>query len=339
MNASEVNQIPVLLLAWRRPSAVERVIDALRTVSPATVYVSCDGPRDWGGAEGQKVTLVRNAIDKFIDWECNVYKLYHNTNQGCYASVTTAISWFFDHVKFGIILEDDCVPHEDFFSLCSALNHRFANDHRIWSICGSNFQAGARIGQASYYFSINGDSWGWATWARAWNVFPAAKRDWAEFRDSDRFSDVFPIPCERTYWRNLLDDQFSNPSSLKHWDYEWWLASWMNNALHAWSNVPLIKNIGYGDDASHTKSLFPFGRCNVAPLGPITHPTFVLPSRDADRHAFMWRRGGKEIMERERYRFLYPWILRYREVDSKGLRVYLSSAVSRLFKRISRFLP
>ena len=36
---------PILILAWRRPLSLERVIDALRIHSPTLLYVARDGPR------------------------------------------------------------------------------------------------------------------------------------------------------------------------------------------------------------------------------------------------------------------------------------------------------
>ena len=59
-------------------------------------------------------------------------------------SITTA---------FGIILEDDCVPHLDFFTFCEDLLGRYAEDARVSTITGNNFQDGQRRGDSSYYFS------------------------------------------------------------------------------------------------------------------------------------------------------------------------------------------
>ena len=45
-----------------------------------------------------------------------IESLYSDVNQSCRLGVSRAITWFFEQVEEGIILEDDCLPHPDFFS-------------------------------------------------------------------------------------------------------------------------------------------------------------------------------------------------------------------------------
>jgi hypothetical protein len=58
---------------------------------------------------------LRQVIEQEIDWPCQIERLYSDVNQGCRLGVSRAITWFFEQVEEGIILEDDCVPHPDFF--------------------------------------------------------------------------------------------------------------------------------------------------------------------------------------------------------------------------------
>ena len=76
-------------------------------------------------------------IDLEIDWPCRIEKLYSDVNQGCRLGVSRAITWFFEQVEEGIILEDDCVPHPDFFYYCTNLLERYRHDTRVWCISGN----------------------------------------------------------------------------------------------------------------------------------------------------------------------------------------------------------
>ena len=67
---------PILILAWRRPLSLERVIDALRIHSPTLLYVACDGPSDNRPGEAAKVSATREVIRKSIDWPCEVHHLF-----------------------------------------------------------------------------------------------------------------------------------------------------------------------------------------------------------------------------------------------------------------------
>lgn len=301
--------VPVLLIVWRRPDTLRQLIQRHPAGGAIALYVACDGPNPHRPGEEKKVAATRAVIESEIDWPCHIERFYSEINHGCRLGVSRAITWFFERVEEGIILEDDCIPHPDFFPYCASLLELYRNDTRIWSVCGSNFQLGRKRGAASYYFSIHGDSWGWATWRRAWLNYSSAQAKWPEFRDAGRFEDVFPDPLERLYWTEILDRLFliGEPSA---WDYQWWLACWMNNALHAWPNVNLVTNSGFTQEGTHTlsPSRFVFAEMDVEPLGAIIHPEFVLPSRAADRFAFRHRRSGGRYAFKKRLGFLYPFI-------------------------------
>jgi hypothetical protein len=130
---------PLLLIAWRRPHTLRQVIDAIRPVVPTRLYVACDGPNPERPGEAEKVAATRAVIEHEIDWPCQIERLYSDVNQGCRLGVSRAITWFFEQVEEGIILEDDCLPHPDFFSYCATLLERFRHDTRVWSINGSQF--------------------------------------------------------------------------------------------------------------------------------------------------------------------------------------------------------
>lgn len=320
--------MPLLLIVWRRAHTLHQLIDAIRPIAPTRLFVACDGPNPDRSDESEKVFATRSVIEHEIDWPCHIERLYSDSNQGCRLGVSRAISWFFEQVEEGVILEDDCVPHPDFFSYCTTLLQRYQHDERVWGICGSNFQLGHRRGSASYYFSIHGDSWGWATWRRAWVHYIEAEKQWPVFRDSGRLEDIFPIPQEQKYWREILDRLFieGKPDT---WDHQWLLASWMNNGLHAWPNTCLISNVGFDLEGTHTFGDSRFASLKLEALGEIAHPRFILPSREADEFAFLHRRRGLSQIEKAKYGWKYSWVLRTRQIRREGLLQYIGSRLYR----------
>jgi len=324
---------PLLLIAWRRPHILRQVIDAIRPVAPTRLFVACDGPNPERPGESEKVAATRQLIEQEIDWPCQIDRLYSDVNQGCRLGVSRSISWFFEQVEEGIILEDDCVPHPDFFPYCTTLLERYREDTRIWSICGSNFQLGNKRGDASYYFSIHGDSWGWATWRRAWKHYHDAEDKWFPFRDACRLNDVFPIAEERVFWRETIDSLFIQ-KLYSAWDFQWWLASWMNNGLHAWPNSCLISNRGFDSDGTHTLISGHLDSLPLEALGPLQHPDFIVPCREADQFSFLYRRDGLRRVEKARLGHFYPWLLRARQIRSEGIPAYISSRILRRKARL-----
>jgi hypothetical protein len=89
--------------------------------------------------EIEKVNLVRKIVTT-IDWPCKTRTLFSKYNLGCKIAVSHGIKWFFENEEEGIILEDDCLPHLDFFLFCEKLLEKYRNDERILTITGDNFR-------------------------------------------------------------------------------------------------------------------------------------------------------------------------------------------------------
>ncbi len=311
---------PVLLIAWRRPHTLRQVINAMRPVAPTRLFVACDGPNPNRPGEAEKVAATRDLIEQEIDWPCQIERLYSDVNQGCSIGPIRAISWFFDQVEEGIILEDDCVPHPDFFSYCQTLLERYRFDTRVWCVSGNNFQKGQWRGDGSYYFGRIPLIWGWATWSRCWQHYDRDLGNWPLFRDSGFLNTVFDDPVERSYWRNIWQRTYEKKVLITWWDYQWTFACVVNGGLTALPNRNLVRNVGFGDDATHTT-----GKGVDTTIGygidPHLHPSFLLRDSAADSYTFNQHFGGKWL------RFPRSVIRIPRRAAGKAIR-YVSSLIS-----------
>ena len=282
---------PLLLIAWRRPHTLRQVIDAIRPVRPTHLFVACDGPNPERFGEAEKVASTRAVIEHVIDWPCQIERLYSDVNQGCRLGVSRAITWFFEQVDEGIILEDDCVPHPDFFFYCTTLLKHYRHDTRVWCISGNNFQNGQWRGDGSYYFSRYNHCWGWASWRRCWQHYDGELSQWLALRDSGLLETMFEDPLERKYWTRIwqrLWDQ-GKPDT---WDYQWTFTCLANGGLTTLPNRNLVSNVGFGEDATHTTG----GANNTSiseGVDPNQHPSFLLRDVPADRYSYDRMFGGK----------------------------------------------
>ena len=288
---------PILLIVWRRPHALRQVINALRLVTPTRLFVACDGPNLERPSEAKKVAATRALIKQEIDWPCQVECLYSDENQGCSLGPIRAISWFFENVEEGIILEDDCVPHPDFFSYCATLLERYRQDTRVWCISGNNFQNGNWRGDGSYYFSRYNHCWGWASWRRCWQHYDVDLRNWPSFRDLGHLETVFDDPLERRYWSERWQKSFEQVTPITWWDYQWTFACLSNGGLTTLPNQNLVKNIGFGEDATHTFD--PVAQGEIQGLYPLKHPSFLCRDHAADKYTFLHHFGGAELLSQQ----------------------------------------
>ncbi len=277
---------PILLISWKRPEKTLKVINQIRKIKPTKIYFACDGPLKGDHLNQKKVFETREIINKEIDWNCEIKKLYSDSNNGCKIGVSKAISWFFENEEHGIILEDDCIPHLDFFNFCSVLLIKYQNDTRIWSICAHNQQEGQKKGVGSYYFSKYSHCWGWASWRRCWENYDPYLKDWPKLKKEKFLNDIFLSRKEIFYWENIFDNIYykSQPNT---WDYQWTYTCFKNSGLSIIPNINLINNIGFDEDATHTikggsqtnnKEL----RFKNTGIFPLIHPNVIAKSRSAD---------------------------------------------------------
>lgn len=316
-------QTPVLLLTWRRPRTLGMILDAIRPISPRFLFVACDGPNQQRAGEEEKVAACRALVEREIDWPCQIERLYFDTNQGCRLAVSRSITWFFDQVPEGIILEDDCIPHPDFFPYCSTLLNRYRHDTRVWCISGSNFQNGQWRGDGSYYFSNYAHCWGWASWRRCWQHYDSELSQLKPLLNSPLIKTIFSDPLEQQYWSQLWE-QLRDKGEPDSWAYRWLFSCLVNGGLTALPNRNLVQNVGIGEDATHTRfsgrnpivTLFSEGLQNI------DSPTFVLRDGDADRYSFEHVFGGRNLR--------YPGrLLRFPLRASEPLRHWLKKTLQR----------
>ncbi|MDJ0879215.1 MAG: glycosyltransferase family 2 protein [Halieaceae bacterium] len=282
---------PILLLVFNRPAETARVFQAISRARPERLYIAADGPRPDRPGEAERCAEVREAVAA-VDWPCTVKTLFREQNLGCKAAVSDAISWFFAQETAGIVLEDDCLPHPDFFPYCSTLLEHYAEDERVAMITGDNFQQGQRRGDAAYYFSRYPHVWGWASWRRAWRHYQGDMAFWPHWKRSPEWRALFADGAERGLWEGIFDRMHAQ--AIDSWAYCWLASTWYTGGLTATPNANLISNIGFGEGATHTLAGSADGELPVAALGELSHPADVVRDSAADDFVFEHHYGGRD---------------------------------------------
>jgi len=279
---NETLDTSILFLIFDRPDLTAKVFETIRQAAPKRLYVAGDGPRDRDPVRRSEIEQARR-VATAVDWDCEVHTLIRKDNLGCRVAVSTAIDWFFEQEEEGIILEDDCVPSPSFFRYCGELLERYRNDERIMCISGDNFQQGRTVTPYSYYFSKFNHCWGWATWRRAWAHYDRNMSGWPEFRDGDglvAWSDGSKAHTQ--YWRNIFDTAAAG--EIDSWAYRWTFSCWAQNGLTCLPARNLVKNIGFDERATHTKSSGGWlETLDARELDfPLSHPKHVVRNVAAD---------------------------------------------------------
>ena len=287
---------PVALIIFNRPETTARVFAEIAKVKPPKLLVVGDGPRIDRAGESELVALTQ-AIIRNVDWPCEVLTNFSEVNLGCKNRVSSGIDWIFQQVEEVIILEDDCLPEISFFRFCQEMLELYREDKRVGVISGDNFQFGRRYGSDSYYFSKYVHIWGWASWRDRWQItYDVNMKKWPLARDNGLLATLMNNSREISYWKRIFNKV--HLGKIDTWDYQWIFANWLLNRLTILPSVNLISNIGFDQNATHTKWQSELANLTTMPMNfPLIHPNGFFRNIDADNFSYrkcfrvpLWKR-------------------------------------------------
>ncbi|SDX26930.1 hemolytic protein HlpA [Paenibacillus sp. CF384] len=307
--------IPIVLFFFRRKDTIIRIIDRLSIVKPRKLYLISDGPRN--NIEKKEVEECRAAVEKHINWDCEVIKNYSVNNKGIYDRIGLGAKWVFEKEEKAIFLEDDNLPETTFFKFCEEMLDTYENDTRILWVCGTNYLEKYEPKQnISYVFTQHLLPCGWASWSKKFNQFYDG--------EMSLFEDKYLFEKLKNQYSNkaLFKQQYYLFQRTKHllktdkrsssWDYQMAFSIRINGLYGVSPTINQIQNIGVDEFSEHGGTSFNnvmtrrFCGMKSFPLEfPLKHPTTVLPDINYEEKV------GNII--------LYPWYLR----TTKGIVKYI----------------
>jgi hypothetical protein len=215
----KIQKEPVALIFFKRDT-VFQVLSAIKDYKPEKLFLIADGGRN---EDEHSICLnLRKKVESYIDWQCRVYKIYQDCNLGCRKGIPQGLDKIFQLVDRVIILEDDCVPSQDFFVFCEEMLEYYENDNRIFTIVGSNFLSHKKWGtNNSYFFSGYAETWGWATWKRCWEKYDADIKQWPLWVKEKMLSKIFLKKNEIAFWADVFQQVYDKTINCDPWDYQW----------------------------------------------------------------------------------------------------------------------
>lgn len=309
----------VLFLVFNRPELTRESFAAISAARPPRLYVAADGPRPQRKEDAERCRLTRE-LATAVTWPCEVKTLFRNRNLGCKRACASAISWFFRQEPEGIILEDDCVAHPDFFPFCDETLARYREEPRVMLIGGSNFQYGKKRGPGSYYFSLFPHIWGWASWASAWKAYDPAMADVDRYIARHMAATIGHAGAFKVFLRNFLLAAHGVDDT---WDFQLVYSIWKKEGLCVIPNANLIRNIGNVPDSAHARTETIMACRSVRGLGAVRHPDSLERHVEADQfHCEMLAAEPHDIADT----LLREGVKRLREGDTQANHDLLAAA-------------
>lgn len=269
------------IIVFNRPELTEKVMLEIKKAKPENFFIIADGPRSKNKKDEELCKETLKKVLKNINWACNVYKNVSVKNLGCKKRVVSGLNWVFSKVEDCVILEDDTIPSQSFFSYCSELLEKYRDNNSIGLISGDNFLFNKVKIKESYYFSKYCHIWGWATWKRVWSKYDADVTFWPSFKENNVLNQILDNNNEITKCKKNFQNVFDE--KIDTWDYQLTLMFWKEKLLSIMPNKNLVSNIGFGLDATHTKSINYMSNMKHFDIEfPLTHPTNIDINIEAD---------------------------------------------------------
>lgn len=238
------NEVPVLILFFNRLGGMENTFNILREIKAKYIYLASDGARSESESFG--VDLIRNKVESFIDWPCEIKTLYRKDNLGCKLAVSTAIQWFFSEVDAGIVLEDDCTPNLTFFKFCKNMLNAYRGDKSVATISGrKHFDIDMN---QDYSFCNRFFCWGWASWSDRITGLDVDEPYSATYELHSRPE----CTIENMYVNGVIG--LLKSKQVNSWAYSYEMLFREKHQYCIVPNANMIRNVGFGDGGTHSKS-------------------------------------------------------------------------------------
>lgn len=272
---------PVLFIVFKRFDTALKVFEQIRKAQPPRLYIAADAPRLDVEGEADDCQKTRNII-KLVDWPCEVKTLFQTENQGCGLGPYKAISWFFENEEQGIVLEDDCVAHPDFFPYMDMMLDRYKNDERISLLTGRNFIEKYYYKDCSYFLSALHFCWGWASWRRVWQHYDYKLTTVKLLPYAKHLYNIWGWQPQIILWRLTIFMNCKVHPEMDVWDYQFAISTQMRETYTIIPSVNLVHNVGYDERATHTENIG-YKDIEVHSILPLVHPKNLELSKEFDK--------------------------------------------------------
>lgn len=208
-------EVPVLYITFCRPEYARLSFDAIKRAQPRKLYFYSNKAREDRPDEVRRNEEVR-AFVKEIDWDCEVVTWFRDEYVDIYTSLWGAMDWLFSNEEKGIVLEEDCVASEAFFTYCEKMLEFYKDDKRVSIISGNNRTPEYNPSGKRVFLTTHVDIYGWANWANRWKSNDWEMKQWPiDFKKVRLYFGDF-LPAYRIYrgWKRL----HSSIKTYRPWD-------------------------------------------------------------------------------------------------------------------------
>lgn len=239
---------PILIFTYNRPLHTRRMLEALENADLAQesdVFIYSDGAKNANAID--EVNKVRSIIAEPWNFK-NITIIERERNIGLAENIISGVSQVVKKYGKVIVLEDDLkISKVGLRYFNDALNFYQYND-KVMEISGFMYPIKDANKLPETFFFRVANSWGWATWDRAWKKFnPNIDELIADF-DNDKIK-RFSIDHTENFWKQV---QEFKAGKINSWAIRWYLTLFNHDGLALYPRESMIQNMGTDGSGTHS---------------------------------------------------------------------------------------
>jgi GT2 family glycosyltransferase len=238
---------PIALFVYNRPDHTRRTLIHLQKnvlADESRLYIFSDAPKT--DADREKVEQVRQVIRE--TWSFKSVKIIERSqNLGLAESIISGVTQLVYEYGKVIVFEDDLLSSPYTLEYFNEALTYYAKQEKVMHIGAYMYKLKDK-GLPESFFYRAASSWGWATWARAWNHFePDIDKLIEKFDPLDILR--FSIEGKMNFWRQVQEFKAGKNNS---WAIRWYASIFLRGGLTLNPSRSLINNIGHDGTGVHS---------------------------------------------------------------------------------------
>ncbi len=306
---------PVILFTYNRPEHTRRTIEALAAnelAAETDLYIYSDAAKK--EADRGKVQEIRDYAQTVTGF-ANVELRARDVNYGLAKNIIEGVTEIVNRYGTVIVLEDDLVTNRYFLRFMNDGLARYESEPRVTGITGfSHFGDGTKLPFESYFNTLTGTSWSWATWADRWSCFDAECADWTRLASDAALRRRFNYDNTYNFYKILKMQQTDEKTNS--WAIRWYWTNFRKNAFILSPTKSLVSNEGWDGSGVHCgKSSEPVFDHRLATSRPIADfPTEIGERPEVHR---LMKRALLRESEPNLWKHIYHIVFRRNYIGEK----------------------
>lgn len=242
---------PIVLLTYKRPEHTRITLEYLtkcELADQSKLYVFCDGPK----ADASEDTLQKMAeVQKVLrskQWTKDVEIFESKENKGLYRNVKESIAHVIKLHGKCICIEDDLKIGKYFLTYMNEGLSKYEQTPHVKQISGFMYPTQVATNESAFFIRMI-NSYGWATWERAWNEIDFHGEGYEELRKDKELRKAFNLNGSYDY-ANMLEAQMKN-SAYGSWAILYWWSVFKSEGIVLFPDYSLTQHNDFDHTGEH----------------------------------------------------------------------------------------